>query len=91
MDSNLQPDIGDQLRLFRKRRYPKDDQKAFAFRIGVSRATLQKMEKGDLSVSMQSYFSAARLFGIEDRLLTLFVMPRNKNLFDELYEQRRKK
>lgn len=88
MPSDFHPEIGNQLRAFRKKRFPSDDQKAFAFRIGVSRATLQKMEKGDLSVSMQSYFAAAKLLRIEERLLNLFNIPKETNLFDELRRSR---
>ena len=33
-------------------------------RIGVSRATLQKMEKGDLSVSLGRYYAAAQVLGL---------------------------
>lgn len=37
---------------------------AFALRIGVSRATLQRMEKGDLSVSLGRYVQAAQVLGL---------------------------
>ncbi len=50
--------LGRNLRDSRKRRFPGDNLARFAIRIGVSRATLQKMEQGDLSVSMEKYFRA---------------------------------
>ena len=37
--------LGKNLRLSRKKQFPDDDMAAFALRLGVSRATLQKMEK----------------------------------------------
>ena len=54
---------------------------SFALRIGVSRSTLQKMEKGDLSVSTGRYYRAAEILDLEDtfsRLLTL-----EESLFDD--------
>lgn len=56
--------LGEQFRAGRKRRYPKDTQDDFARRLGVSRYTYQKMEKGDPSVAMGSYLRAAQLLGM---------------------------
>ena len=56
--------LGNNLRAARKQCFPGDDLKAFALRIGVSRATLQRMEKGDLSVSLGRYFQAAEVLGL---------------------------
>ena len=50
--TNYLRELGGNLRRARKRRFPKDDLAAFALRIGVSRSTLQKMEKGDLTVAL---------------------------------------
>lgn len=63
MNSNDQAleQLGDNLRAARKKHFPMDDLQAFSLRIGVSRATLQRMEKGDLSVSMGRYYQAAQL------------------------------
>ncbi|WP_143247506.1 helix-turn-helix domain-containing protein [Agaribacterium haliotis] len=47
---------------------------AFYVRLGVSRATLQKMEKGDLSVSLEKYYRAAQLLGVQDTFDGLFDM-----------------
>lgn len=69
------------LRDARKRQFPDDNLAAFALRIGVSRATLQKMEKGDLSVSIGKYYSAARVLGLTDGFERLLQMPRS--LFDD--------
>jgi transcriptional regulator with XRE-family HTH domain len=63
MDTALPP-LGQRLRTARRRHFPGDDLQAFAVRIGVSRATLQKMEKGDLSVSIGRYYAAARVLGL---------------------------
>ncbi|MES9846055.1 MAG: helix-turn-helix transcriptional regulator [Candidatus Sedimenticola sp. PURPLELP] len=73
--------IGSQLRTARKRRFPNDDLKSFALRIGVSRATLQKMEKGDMSVGLGKYFAAARVLGLEANFDGLFRM--KESLFDD--------
>ncbi|MDR5776981.1 MULTISPECIES: helix-turn-helix transcriptional regulator [unclassified Caballeronia] len=53
--------LGEHLRVARKRRH--DSQAAFAERMQVSVPTLQKMEKGDPTVSMGVYASALWLIG----------------------------
>lgn len=58
--------LGENLRRARKKRFPHDDLAAFALRIAVSRSTLQKMEKGDLSVTTGKYYRAAEVLGLED-------------------------
>ena len=73
--------IGVNLRQARKKCFPRDDMKAFALRIGVSRATLQKMEKGDLSVSLGKYYQAAKVLGLEHTFEQLFQQP--VSLFDD--------
>ena len=73
--------IGTNLRVARKKRFPHDDMRAFSLRLGVSRATLQKMEKGDLSVSMDKYYRAAELLGCGDAFAALFALP--ESLFDD--------
>jgi len=70
--------LGEKLKQLRKLRYPRDDQRRFAARIKVSRATYQKMEKGDPSISLGSYLSAAELLGVADRLGRLFLAPEEK-------------
>ena len=70
--------LGENLKALRKLRYPRDDQRRFAARIKVSRATYQKMEKGDPSISLGSYLSAAELLGVADRLSHLFLAPEEK-------------
>jgi len=59
------PQIGKNLRSAYKRSFPGDDLYSSAIRIGVSRATLQKMYKGDLSISMGRYLLAAEVLGLE--------------------------
>ena len=76
------PLMGENLRKLRKIYYPSDDQKTFAFRIGVSKGTYVKMEKGDLSVSMASYVHAANLLHVTDGFQGLFVQ--EIDLFKEL-------
>ena len=55
--------FGERLKLARKRR--KISMVRMAERVGVSRATLYKMEKGDPSVAMGHYAAALRVLGLE--------------------------
>lgn len=73
--------LGKNLRSSRKKCFPQDDMVAFALRVGISRATLQKMEKGDLSVSLKYYFKAAKLLKAEQGFSQLFLL--EKSLFDD--------
>lgn len=73
--------LGENLRLSRKKHFPQDDMAAFALRVGISRATLQKMEKGDASVSLKYYFQAAELLNAEQGFSQLFLI--EKSLFDD--------
>jgi transcriptional regulator with XRE-family HTH domain len=73
--------LGSNLKAARKMKFPEDDMKSFALRIGTSRATLQKMEKGDLSVSLEKYINAAELLECTAKFETLFLI--EKSLFDE--------
>ena len=73
--------LGDKLRRARKRRFPHDDLAAFALRIGVSRSTLQKMEKGDLSVTTGKYYRTAEILGLEDTFGGLLHL--EESLFDD--------
>ena len=73
--------LGKNLRLSRKKQFPHDDMAAFALRVGISRATLQKMEKGDLSVSLKYYFQAANLLNAEQGFSQLFKL--EQSLFDD--------
>lgn len=75
------PQIGSQLRQARKIRFPGDDLAAFAMRIGVSRATLQKMEKGELSVTLANYHRAAEVLSLSHTFSSLFELP--ESLFDD--------
>jgi hypothetical protein len=75
------PKLGKRLREARKCHFPQDDLRAFSIRIDVSRATLQKMEKGDLSVGMGKYFSAAKVLGLQHAFNKLFHEERG--LFDD--------
>jgi len=73
--------LGANLRRARKRRFPNDDLAAFALRIGVSRSTLQKMEKGDLSVAMGRYYRAAQVLGLAETFGSL--LHQDESLFDD--------
>lgn len=79
--AEAKPKIGEDLLRSRKRKFPGDTQKAFAKRIGVGRATLQRMEAGDLSVSMAKYLAAARVLGLEGKFDDL--LKAEMSLFDE--------
>lgn len=79
--ANYLRELGDNLRGARKRRFPKDDLAAFALRIGVSRSTLQKMEKGDLTVALGRYYRAAEILGLADTFGNL--LRREESLFDD--------
>ncbi len=54
--------LGKQIRLSRKQR--KWTEHELAERAGISRATLQKIEKGDLSVALGLVFEVAALVGV---------------------------
>ncbi|WP_144244311.1 helix-turn-helix domain-containing protein [Nitrincola sp. A-D6] len=69
--------LGEHLASARKYYYPQDTQKIFAVRIGVSKATYSKMEKGDLSVGLDKYYAAAQLLGLEAGFEQLFTMQRS--------------
>lgn len=73
--------LGQNLRTARKRLFPNDTLADFALRIGVSRATLQKMEQGDLSVVLGKYYSAAQVLGLEQSFATL--LKSEESLFDD--------
>jgi len=74
-------ELGDNLLASRKRCFPGDTQKAFAKRIGVGRATLQRMEAGDLTVSIGKYYSAARVLNLETAFVAL--LKPGASLFDD--------
>jgi len=79
--SNALGVLGANLRAARKQTFPQDDLRAFALRIGVSRATLQRMEKGDLSVSLGKYYRAAQVLGLSAPFDSLLQPQRS--LFDD--------
>ncbi|MEA5446545.1 helix-turn-helix domain-containing protein [Gammaproteobacteria bacterium AB-CW1] len=85
LDSELQQAcarVGASLRLGRKRRFPGDTQGDFARRVGVSRYTYQKMERGEPGVAMGSYLAAASLLGILDQVVASFT-PKRPPLFGD--------
>ena len=73
--------LGEKLRAARRAHFPDDTLTDFALRIGVSRATLQRMEKGDLSVSLGKYYEAACVLQLTDGFDALFE--RSRSLFDD--------
>jgi len=81
ISSNQLPTLGENLLAARKRKFPQDTQQAFAKRIGVGRATLQRMEAGDLTVSLEKYYVAAQVLGLEQPFTELLKPERS--LFDE--------
>ena len=78
---NQLPELGLRLRQARKQLFPNDDLAAFAVRVGVSRATLQKMEKGELSVTLANYYRAAEVLDLRATFDKLFEQP--ESLFDD--------
>ncbi len=76
-------EMGRKLALLRKRNFPQDNQATFAVRIGVSKTTYVKMEKGDSQVAIGSYFKAASILNVESQFSTLFTAPKEEvNLFE---------
>ena len=75
------PELGERLRAARKKRFPKDNQTAFAMRIGVSVNTYNRMEQGYLSVALRHYREAARVLNLLATFEQMFVM--RPGLFDE--------
>lgn len=80
MTDNYYRKLGSYLRALRKDRYPNDTQTDFAYRIQVSKSTYIKMEKGDLSVSLNNYAEAARLLGVDEQIINIFKMPEKSSL-----------
>lgn len=56
-------DLGERLRLARRRRSINTE--LFAERMGVSRETLRRLEKGDATISMGTYVRALRVLGLD--------------------------
>lgn len=75
-------ELGIRLRAARKKQFPKDTQTEFGFRFGVGRITCQKMEQGDLSVSMKHYYAAAELLKMQSQFSELFKADKKEKLFD---------
>ena len=61
--------MGEQLKLARKRRILTTGQ--VAERAGISRTTLNSIEKGDPTVAMGSYFNVLRTLNMEEDILKL--------------------
>lgn len=61
--------LGEDLRLARLRR--RLSAEVVAERAGISRATLVKIESGDPSVAMGSYFQVLRVLGLEEGFRSL--------------------
>ena len=79
--SEICTSLGSRFREARKRRFPGDDQQTFARRLGVSRETLRKMERGDPSVAFGRYLQAARLLDCLEGFETLFEL--EQDLFEK--------
>ena len=73
--------LGVNLRKSMKATFPNDDLKAFSVRLGCSRATLQKMLKGDSSVAIGKYLLAAELLDATQGFDNLFKI--EPSLFDD--------
>ena len=81
---NTLPLLGKRFRAARKRLFPNDTLSMFALRLGVSRATLQKREQGDMSVAIGTYYKAASLTGLDAQFDHLFAL--KKDLFKDHYD-----
>ncbi len=68
--------LGDQIKLSRKQR--KWSEKNLAERAGISRATLQKIESGDMSCAIGLIFEVATLVGIN--LFEQDKLPLSRNI-----------
>lgn len=69
--------LGDQLRIARKRR--RMTQTEFAERLGVSRETVRRMERGDPGIAIGVILSAAWIFGLLETALAAFA-PNNDTI-----------
>ncbi|MCF6194753.1 MAG: helix-turn-helix domain-containing protein [Kangiellaceae bacterium] len=66
--------LGSNLKKSRKERFPKDTVNAFAIRCEIGLSTYKKMEKGDLSVSINYYYMAAKVLENTERFSKLFEL-----------------
>lgn len=82
--TTLLQEIGDRLRVLRKKQFPDDTQRSFALRIGINRNTLSAIENGQGNVGISHYIKIAELLGCEGHFEQLFkIAPGKKSLFDE--------
>ena len=80
-------DLGDRLRLARKRR--RLPMQAVSARAGISRQTLYNVENGDPSVTMGTYLRVLAVLGLEQGLDKLAAEdPLGRRLQDEALEPR---
>lgn len=61
--------LGERMRLARMRR--KISSELFAERMGISRETLRRLEKGDPTIAMGTYMRALRVLGLDEDIDTL--------------------
>lgn len=79
--------MGLRLKKYRKKQFPDDTQKSFAFRLNINKNTLSAMENGQGNVGISHYLKAAELLGCEAQFEQLFQLPPvKKSLFDNLDE-----
>jgi transcriptional regulator with XRE-family HTH domain len=82
--------LGERLRLARRRRHLTSV--LFAERMGVSRDTLHRLEKGDPGISLGTYLRALRVLGLDaDIELIARDDVLGRQLQDELLPRRRKR
>jgi transcriptional regulator with XRE-family HTH domain len=82
-------DLGERLRLARRRRLIGTE--LFAERMGVSRETLRRLEKGDPTIAMGTYLRALRVLGLDGDIEALGrddVLGRKLQDFDLLSSKR---
>lgn len=64
--------VGQQLTELRKLKYPEDTAEDFASRIGCSRTTLYRIEKGLPGAKFETLLNAAEVLGVLDQFSGLF-------------------
>jgi transcriptional regulator with XRE-family HTH domain len=74
------------LQLRQERLKHNESQKIFAERLGISRQSYGKMEKGAPTIPIGYWLKAAILLGLFENWQEL-IKPRNTNLFDRLQQE----
>ena len=87
-ESRFLSQLGQQLR--QERLKHNESQQLFAERLGISRQSYGKMEKGAATTPIGYWLKAATLLGLFENWQEL-IKPRNTNLFDRLLQEQTKR